>query len=821
LATEYFVRPYQSGGYANNTGTTYTDAWNGIVSLEDENHWDSILPGDTVYICGVHDNAIRTGALWITTPKSGTPGSPITFSGKCPKVSNPVGPGDYDDGLIVATREKIAAHSGGWTEVSDGVYRRDTIPPVYLHVTEDITTRLIRIEVNGSGNPLVPLSQWPAGSFAATATRTIYYKPSSGLPDDHDVYIQSPGIVNISGQSYIHFKELELVGAAGHLFNISNGDGIHIVNCNMRWATVSVINDSDDGVFQGNTVHDVPDGLLLYTGVGVDANDANNDNWSIADNHIYNINQDRYYGGTDRHGIGVQGGNNIVIERNVIHDGGGPAIAFYNFSNTLDPNDPNSRIGQLQTNNTVRYNVVYNIEDLSDECLQNGNCRVAWGFSLGSDNPPIVPNRATGNKVHHNIFTNIKDIGMRVKPTKPDSGYTWEFLNNVINEVAEGFRSEGGSIDYGIEQGFRFQNNVVMNSQGRNIVVPGNVSSSSGILIDNNLYYPDNLDANNENRFQWGGIVTNFQGWVTTNRDENSPTPADPMFADGGNPNPALKDFHLLAGSPAINAGANVGLSADKDGNPIGANPDIGAYELQSADLSLTLTDTPDPALQGDTVTYTITVTNNGPSVVTGVTVAGTLPSCDLGTIANGATANCTRTATASAVGTLTQTASVSAIEYDPVTANNTASATTTVDAPVSGGLRGNYYNNPDFTSFVLSRIDPTVNFSWSGSPATGVDGNTFSVRWSGKVKPQYSQTYTFYVRSNDGARLWVNGQLLIDNWGPHGTVENSATIALAAGQLVDINLEHWDNTGTAVAKLSWSSPSRSKQVIPSGRLYH
>ncbi|MBI3570223.1 MAG: DUF11 domain-containing protein [Gammaproteobacteria bacterium] len=238
-------------------------------------------------------------------------------------------------------------------------------------------------------------------------------------------------------------------------------------------------------------------------------------------------------------------------------------------------------------------------------------------------------------------------------------------------------------------------------------------------------------------------------------------------------------------------------------------------------DVSLGLTDTPDPALQGDTVTYTLTITNAGPAAASGVTVSGTLPACNLGTIASGASASCTRSVTASSVGTLSQSMSVSAMEYDPNTANNTATATTTVNTPVSGGLKGDYHDNPDFTGLVISRIDSKVDFNWSGSPTTGVSADTFSVRWSGKVNPQYSQIYTFYVKSNDGARLWVNGQLLIDNWGPHGTVENSGTIALTAGQLVDIKLEYWDNTGTAVAKLSWSSPSRSKQVIPSARLYH
>jgi hypothetical protein len=302
----------------------------------------------------------------------------------------------------------------------------------------------------------------------------------------------------------------------------------------------------------------------------------------------------------------------------------------------------------------------------------------------------------------------------------------------------------------------------------------------------------------------------------------NTPNAQAPSLVAGLVPDTIFVGYVVPSGS--MDAPYTVALQQNAGGTLRSSSQGLLAITSalpMATDLTLTLTDTPDPVLIGDTVTYTIMVTNNGPSPATGVTASGTLSICNFGTIASGASASCTRTAAATAAGTLSQTMTVSAAEYDLNTANNTATADTTVNTSVSGGLRGDYYDNPDFTGFVSSRIDPTVNFSWSGNPITGVGADTFSVRWSGKVKPQYTQTYTFYVRSNDGARLWVNGQLLIDNWGPHGTVEDSGTIALTAGQLTDIKLEYWDNTGSAVAKLSWSSPSRSKQVIPSGLLYH
>ncbi len=84
-------------------------------------------------------------------------------------------------------------------------------------------------------------------------------------------------------------------------------------------------------------------------------------------------------------------------------------------------------------------------------------------------------------------------------------------------------------------------------------------------------------------------------------------------------------------------------------------------------------------------------------------------------------------------------------------------------------GLRGEYYDNQDFTLLKVTRTDPTVNFDWgNGSPDATIGADTFSVRWSGQVEARYSETYTFYTMSDDGVRLWVNNQQLINNWTLH-----------------------------------------------------
>jgi len=140
---------------------------------------------------------------------------------------------------------------------------------------------------------------------------------------------------------------------------------------------------------------------------------------------------------------------------------------------------------------------------------------------------------------------------------------------------------------------------------------------------------------------------------------------------------------------------------------------------------------------------------------------------------------------------------------------------------PSANGLAAIYFDNKDFTGASISRIDPTINFNWgSGSPDSSIDGNTFSTRWTGKILPQFSEAYTFYTTTDDGVRLFVNNQLIVDNWVNQSVTEKSGTIGLLAGQKYDIKMEYFENKGRAVAELRFSSPSVPKQIIPTSSLF-
>ena len=137
------------------------------------------------------------------------------------------------------------------------------------------------------------------------------------------------------------------------------------------------------------------------------------------------------------------------------------------------------------------------------------------------------------------------------------------------------------------------------------------------------------------------------------------------------------------------------------------------------------------------------------------------------------------------------------------------------------GGLYSEYFDNKNLTNLKLTRIDPGVDFEWgAGSPDPVIASNTFSVRWTGFVKPAASGNYTFYTRSDDGVRLWVNDKLIINNWTDHSPTDNNGTITLAAEKVYPIIMEYYENGGNAIISLSWSGPGQPKQIIPSHKLY-
>ncbi len=120
-------------------------------------------------------------------------------------------------------------------------------------------------------------------------------------------------------------------------------------------------------------------------------------------------------------------------------------------------------------------------------------------------------------------------------------------------------------------------------------------------------------------------------------------------------------------------------------------------------------------------------------------------------------------------------------------------------------GLRGEYFPNMELAGApAYSRVDSAIDFSWEDSPAPGVAHEGFSVRWKGRITPAVPGTYYFGVTVDDGARLYVDGNLFIDDWHDGPSRRLAKEIVFRAGESHDITLEYYQDGGATALKLGW-----------------
>ena len=182
----------------------------------------------------------------------------------------------------------------------------------------------------------------------------------------------------------------------------------------------------------------------------------------------------------------------------------------------------------------------------------------------------------------------------------------------------------------------------------------------------------------------------------------------------------------------------------------------------------------------------------------------------------------------------VTTTANLQAIAVKAGAVNSGVASASFINTAAVGagdGLIGEYWTNTTGAAFTnlsfntaptLVRTDAVVNFDWStAGPDASIGQTNFTARWIGSVQPQYGETYTFTVVANDGVRLWVNGQLLVDDWNVHSTATtNSGVITLNAQQLYNLRMDYFQQDGGAGAQFLWSSPSTAQAIVPQSQLY-
>jgi hypothetical protein len=129
---------------------------------------------------------------------------------------------------------------------------------------------------------------------------------------------------------------------------------------------------------------------------------------------------------------------------------------------------------------------------------------------------------------------------------------------------------------------------------------------------------------------------------------------------------------------------------------------------------------------------------------------------------------------------------------------------TQTSNCVTVGKFCAKYFNNTTLSGNpVLSLYESDVDHDWgTTAPGGGVNADNYSARWEGQFDFA-AGSYEFGTASDDGVRVWVDGNLIIDNWSAHGYEEDYSTINLTSG-LHTVKMEYYELGGNAMASIWW-----------------
>jgi beta-glucosidase len=129
-------------------------------------------------------------------------------------------------------------------------------------------------------------------------------------------------------------------------------------------------------------------------------------------------------------------------------------------------------------------------------------------------------------------------------------------------------------------------------------------------------------------------------------------------------------------------------------------------------------------------------------------------------------------------------------------------------------GLQAEYFASLDLSGEpVMRRVDPSINFNWGFNGVSAKLKQNYSVRWTGVLAPTASADYVLGFTGQDGYRVWVDGQLLVEDWTPHRpSTTVTKAIHLDQGHAYTLKIEYFQTVRAAEAKLVWGVPGREEQ---------
>jgi hypothetical protein len=136
------------------------------------------------------------------------------------------------------------------------------------------------------------------------------------------------------------------------------------------------------------------------------------------------------------------------------------------------------------------------------------------------------------------------------------------------------------------------------------------------------------------------------------------------------------------------------------------------------------------------------------------------------------------------------------------------------------GGVKAEYFPNETLSGEpIVTQIEDQIDHNWGEGTIVGLHSDGVSARWTADLEIAIADTYTFITTSDDGVRLWLDGELLIDNWTHHSSMDDySRPMELAPG-IYSLRMEWYELWMGAMAQLWWQTPSMGRQIVPAGPL--
>ena len=514
-----------NSGNDNNSGTSESSSWRTIAKVNSQ----TFLPGDAILF--------KRGDEWRETlipASNGASSAYITFSAYGSSGNIPI-----INGADIVT---------GWVNEGGNVWSVNA--PTFENygfgydymviVSDNMFTQVGTLaEVTSFGKFFIDKTPTPDKVY-------IYSTNNPASTVEVSARMFGAGVMD---KTYIKFENIDFRNTAhtGLYFYATTGAGQVIGNslvshCNFyRNRNVGVMFDNG---YSNNLVEDC---TSTYNGNGYyswsDRTYGSDDNTFRNCYADHNIN---YIVGTftDGHGFGIYNSDDNIVEY---------SESSYNYCGIAT--DTNGNANDV----ILRYNYIHDIT--------NG----APGIGFGSNMPA-----GTVHQAYYNIIVNTGDLDVFSYPiavgstTNASKVYIY---NNVIYQ--------DGGLNHGkIGMYFRTPNGVTLKNnifyiKGTGYIY-GIIYSGAGTFneIDNNIYYFPDASAT-----RWsanGSLYPTLSSWRGVVSDEENSMTSNALLT-----NPSVFDFSLQSGSPAINAGANVDLTRDYNGNLIVGLPDIGAFEYQ------------------------------------------------------------------------------------------------------------------------------------------------------------------------------------------------------------------------------------------------